>query len=48
MMKETDDFCKEIDLKEAPGAKTAKVYLTASVAMKPGQKAKYEEYCTKL
>lgn len=48
MIKETDEFCKEIDLKEAPGAKTAKVYLTASVAMKPGQKAKYEEYCTKL
>lgn len=36
MIKETDDFVKEIDLKEAPGAKTAKVFLTATVAMKPG------------
>ena len=48
MNKATDEFVKEIALKEAPGAKTAKIYATVSVAMKPGQKAKYEEYCTKL
>ena len=48
MNKESLAFEKEIALKEDPGAKTAKVYLTLSVAMKPGGKAKYEVYCVKL
>jgi len=48
MNKESIAFEKEIALKEDPGAKTAKVYLTMSVAMKPGGKAKYEVYCEKL
>jgi len=48
MKKEEDAFCKEIALKEAPGAKTGKMYFTLSVAMKPGGKAKYEVYCEKL
>jgi len=48
MNAETADFAKEIDLKEKAGAKSAKVYATVSIAMKPGQKAKYEEYSKNL
>ena len=35
-------------MKEDPGAKTAKVFLTVTIAMKAGGKAKYEVYCEKL
>ena len=35
-------------MKEKAGTKSAKVFATMSIAMKPGQKAKYEEYCAKL
>lgn len=48
MEAQCEAFCKEIDYKEAPGAKTAKMFATLSIAMKPGNKAKYEEFCTKL
>lgn len=48
MEKESDKFFQELKLKEAPGAKTAKIYFDLSVAMKPGGKAKYEGYCEKL
>lgn len=50
MKGETKSFITELgdEFKEPPGEKSAHIYFTASVAMKPGQKAKYEEYCTKL
>jgi len=50
MEAETEAFIQELggDFKEPPGEKSAKIYFTFSIAMKAGQKAKYEEYCTKL
>ena len=42
-----DDFIKELgnDVSMFPGQNVAKIYMQATIAMKPGQKAKYEEYC---
>ena len=35
-------FCKEIKYKEEPGAKTAKIFATLYITMKPGNKIKYK------
>lgn len=48
MNAQSAEFEKEIDLKESAGTKSAKVFATMSVAMKPGQKEKYQTYCEKL
>lgn len=48
MNEQCEAFCKEVNLQELPGAKTAKIFFTVSIAMKPGNKAKYEEFCSKL
>lgn len=45
MIEEDKQFCGELGdaFKESPGEKTAHVFLCLEIAMKPGQKAKYEE-----
>ena len=41
-----DEFIKELgnEVSMFPGQNVAKIYMQAEIAMKPGNKAKYEEY----
>lgn len=50
MIGETNKFKNEIsaDLWGNAGQKTAEIYLDLKIAMKPGGRQKYQQYCTKL